>query len=393
MSKGKVLAIIPARGGSKGIPHKNIVPVAGKPLVAWTIEAALRAGAVERVVVSTDSAEIADISRRWGAEIIHRPPELSGDAASSESALLHALDVLRSQGGGVPDILVFLQCTSPMTLPEDIDGTVATLLTEDADSAMTVAPFHYFLWEQDATGNAVGVNHDKRIRQRRQDRQPQYRETGAVYVMRVAGFEQHRHRFFGKTVMHVVPDLRAFEVDEPTDLQLIDALLRSRQRDDAMKALPRRVAALVMDFDGVLTDNRVFVSQEGVESVACNRGDGWGLSQLRKTGLPLLVLSTEANPVVEARCRKLGVECIQNAADKRAALDAWLAARNIAWADIVYVGNDENDLECLRAAGCSVAVQDAVSEVRSAARIILQSQGGRGAVREIADLIQKHLGN
>ena len=363
-----VAVIIPARGGSKGIPRKNIVDLAGKPLIAWSIETARRASTPQRIFVSTDSAEIADVARQWGAEIIQRPAELSGDTASSESALLHALDVLKQEEDYVPDILAFLQCTAPLTLPEDIDATVGKLMGRQADSALTVAPFHYFVWEQDETGDAVGINHDKRFRPRRQDRKPQYLETGAVYAMWVAGFQQHRHRFFGKTAMHVVPEERVFEIDEPADLQVVGWLLRRRQQLDAMEALPRKLSALVLDFDGVFTDNRVFVSEDGAESVACNRGDGWGIAQLRKTGLPLLVLSTETNPVVEARCRKLGLECIHGAADKRELLDAWLAARGISWAEIVYVGNDENDLPCLRAAGCSAAVRDAYPEVQAAAQ-------------------------
>ncbi len=129
-----VVAIIPARGGSKGIPRKNIVPVAGKPLVAWSIEAARRASTVQRVFVSTDNGEIAEIAKQWGAEIIGRPVELSGDTASSESALIHALDVLKNEQDYMPDILAFLQCTSPLTLPEDIDGTIETLIAEQADS-------------------------------------------------------------------------------------------------------------------------------------------------------------------------------------------------------------------------------------------------------------------
>jgi N-acylneuraminate cytidylyltransferase len=328
------------------------------------------------------------VARQFAAEVIPRPAELSGDTASSESALLHALEYLRQHEQYVPDLLVFLQCTSPLMLPEDIDGTVQALLAEEADTAMTVSPFHYFLWQPDETGNAVGINHDKRTRPRRQDRAPQYRETGAVYVMRTAGFQQYRHRFFGKTVMHVVPEARAFEIDEPSDWLVAESFLQERGPQKA-DSLPETISAVVFDFDGVFTDNRVLVAQDGSESVACNRSDGLALAQLRKTGLPLLVLSTESNPVVETRCRKLGLECLHNAADKRAMLEAWLAARGIPWQETVYVGNDVNDLSCMRAVGCAVAVHDAYPEAKGAARILLEADGGHGAVREIANLILK----
>ena len=183
----KCLAIIPARGGSKGIPRKNIRPLAGRPLIAFNIEQARLSRYVDRLVVSTDDAEIAAVAQQYGAEVVWRPAEISGDTASSESALLHTLEHLRQSEGYEPDVLVFLQCTSPLTLAEDIDGTVQALLDQGADSALATIPFHYFLWRQ-ADGDAVGINHDKRSRPLRQERQPQYLESGAVYAMRADGF-------------------------------------------------------------------------------------------------------------------------------------------------------------------------------------------------------------
>jgi len=138
----ETLAIIPARGGSKGIPRKNVLPLAGKPLIAYNIEQARRSQFIRRVVVSTDDAEIAAVARQYGAEVVWRPAEISGDSASSESALLHALEQLRQQENYQPDLLVFLQCTSPHTPAEDIDGTVQALLEQQADSALAVIPFH-----------------------------------------------------------------------------------------------------------------------------------------------------------------------------------------------------------------------------------------------------------
>ena len=113
--------------------------------------------------------------------------------------------------------------------------------------------------------------------------------------MRTGGFRQYRHRFFGKTVMHVVPEERSLEIDELADLRVAEILLRNRGPQKA-DALPDKISAVVFDFDGVFTDNRVLVAQDGSESVACNRGDGWALAQLRKTGLSLLVLSTKRIP-------------------------------------------------------------------------------------------------
>jgi YrbI family 3-deoxy-D-manno-octulosonate 8-phosphate phosphatase len=391
-AKEKVLAIVPARGGSKGIPRKNVLPVCGKPLIAWTLEAAKAARSVDRLIVSTDDAEIGAVAERCGASVVWRPAEIAGDAASSESALLHALDFLEKTEGYEPDILVFLQCTSPLTLPDDIDGTVAALVEQAADTALSVAPFHYFLWQNDPASGAVGINHDKRVRLLRQQRDSQYRETGAVYAMRARGFKQAKHRFFGKTVFHATPGQRCLEIDDPVDLQVAEVMLREREVHRRLEAMPERVAALVLDFDGVMTDNRVLVAEDGREAVACNRSDGLGLSELRKTGLPVLVLSTETNPVVSARCRKLKVDCRQGVADKRPVLMQWLADVGARPEETIFIGNDINDVECLSAVGCPIVVGDAYPAAKSRAKIVLKNAGGQGAVREAVDLIIAKLG-
>jgi N-acylneuraminate cytidylyltransferase len=385
------LAVIPARGGSKGIPRKNLRLLAGKPLIAHAIGQALSARFVNRVIVSTDDIEIAEVSEKHGAQVVVRPAEISGDAATSESALLHALNHVRRTEGYEPDLLVFLQCTSPLTLAEDIDGTISKMLAENADTALAVAPFHYFIWRTDAREGAVGVNHDRRTRLLRQQRGDQFLETGAVYVMRVPGFRAAKHRFFGKTALYVVPSERCLEIDEQRDFLLAETLLREREKGALRAALPQRVAGLVLDFDGVFTDNRAVVFQDGREAVVCSRSDGWGLAMLKKAGVPVLVLSAERNPVVQARCDKLAIPCLQGVADKLSALRAWFKERDINASEVIYVGNDVNDLACLQAVGCGVVVCDAHPEAKAAARVVLSAPGGHGAIRELADLILERM--
>jgi len=222
------VALIPARGGSKGIPRKNILPISGKPLLAYAIENAHNSFYVDRVIVSTDNTEIANVSDFYGAEVVWRPLEISDDKASSESALLHALEYLKQSENYDPDIVVFIQCTSPLTLPEDIDGTIKVLLDENADSALSVSPFHFFLWGRDSNGCAYGLNHDEKIRLMRQELAPQFIETGSVYVMRTKGFKESGHRFFGKTAVYVMPRERCLEVDEPVDFQIAELLMREQ---------------------------------------------------------------------------------------------------------------------------------------------------------------------
>ena len=137
-------------------------------------------------------------ARAAGAEVVDRPAELSGDTASSESALLHALDQLAADGAE-PEIVVFVQCTSPFIAPGDLDRAVGMVADGQADSVFAAVPTYEFLWRSGPDGQASGINHDAAYRPRRQEREPHFRETGAFYVMSVAGFRAARHRFFGRT--------------------------------------------------------------------------------------------------------------------------------------------------------------------------------------------------
>lgn len=149
----------------------------------------------------------------------------------------------------------------------------------------------------------------------------------------------------------------------------------------------KRVALVVFDFDGVMTDNRVLVMQDGSEGVMCNRSDGLGVGMLHASGVPMLVLSKEQNPVVSARCRKLKVECLQGIDDKIGTLTRIAAERGIEIRNIAYVGNDLNDVECMRAVGVPIAVADAWPVAMRVARYVTSRLGGHGAVREVCDWI------
>jgi 3-deoxy-D-manno-octulosonate 8-phosphate phosphatase (KDO 8-P phosphatase) len=152
---------------------------------------------------------------------------------------------------------------------------------------------------------------------------------------------------------------------------------------------PRDIALLVLDFDGVFTDNRVIVSADGGESVICNRADGLGISRLRERQIAVLVLSTETHPVVTVRVRKLGVEVLQGIADKAAALTAYCANKGISIQKVMYVGNDMNDYEVMKIVGFSAAPQDAHPEIRRIARYLIPKKGGEGVIRELAENLIK----
>ncbi|QIG79547.1 acylneuraminate cytidylyltransferase [Sphingosinithalassobacter tenebrarum] len=369
------------------MPRKNVLPLAGKPLIAHTILAARESSLISRVVVSTDDAEIAAAARDAGAEIVWRPADLAGDMAKSEDAVLHVLGELESNEGYSPEITVMIQCTSPLTAAEDLDGTIGKLIDADADTALAVTAFHYFLWQNDAEGEAIAVNHDKSFRLMRQQRTPEFVETGAVYAMRTARFREVKHRFFGKTVLHETPPERRLEIDEPEDFRVAEERF-GRLRRSREAALPARPSAIMMDFDGVFTDDRVFVSETGEESVVCSRRDGMGIERLRGLDIPMVVISKEQNSVVAARCRKLRLEHHHGIDNKLALARDWFADRGIDPKNAIFVGNDRNDVECMTFVGTAVAPRDAHRSALDAADIVLDADGGRGAIRLLADMIE-----
>ncbi|MDJ0728559.1 MAG: acylneuraminate cytidylyltransferase family protein [Crocosphaera sp.] len=217
------IAIIPARGGSKGVPRKNIRLLAGKPLIAHSIQDAQESTSIDQVYVSTDDQEIATISAEYGANIIHRPAELANDTASSESALIHGLQALKNQNIN-PDLLVFLQCTSPIRTGVDIDQAIAKLKAEQADSLLSVSPSHRFLWEE-INGVAQSINYDYRHRPRRQDMNPQYVENGSIYVFKPWVLQETQNRLGGKIALYIMSEMAALEIDSEDDFYMIDFLM------------------------------------------------------------------------------------------------------------------------------------------------------------------------
>ncbi|MYT68702.1 MULTISPECIES: N-acylneuraminate cytidylyltransferase [unclassified Streptomyces] len=407
----RVLAVIPARGGSKGVPAKNLAPVGGVPLVARAVRECLATRHVTDVVVSTDDAAIAAAAREAGAEVVTRPTAIAGDKATSEAAVLHAMDAHEALQGAAVDVVLLVQCTSPFIVREDIDGVVAAIIEGGADSALTVAPFHGFVWrdaadeaqaiageraasvggsgtlltEAPATSGGYGVNHDKSFRPRRQDRPQDLLETGAVYAMEATGFRRHEHRFFGRTELVRTDPARVLEIDDPHDLARARALAPLFDQ----RSLPTKedIDAVVLDFDGTQTDDKVLIDSDGREFVTVHRGDGLGIAALRKSGLTMLILSTEVNPVVAARARKLKIPVLHGIDRKDLALKQWCEEQGIAPERVLYVGNDVNDLPCFAAVGWPVAVASAHDVVRGAARAVTTVPGGEGAIREIASWI------
>jgi N-acylneuraminate cytidylyltransferase len=387
MKTENCLSIIPARGGSKGVPRKNIRSLAGKPLLAHTIEQALASKVVTQVVVSTDDPEIGSVAQDYGADVIWRPAELATDAATSESALLHTLNRLNQSGTLDPDLVVFLQATSPVRTADDIDQAVNALLDAGADSLLSVTASHRFLWRKESSG-WNSLNYDYHSRPRRQDQPPECFENGSIYVFKPWVLRQFNNRLGGEIAIYEMDYWSSFEIDTEEDFALCEWILEQRIQREHISHLPDRVELLILDFDGVFTDNKVLVFQDGAEAVICDRGDGMGLELLQEVGIPVWVLSSEANPVVKARCDKLDVLCYHNVGlDKATTLSQLLAEGDIPAEYVIYVGNDVNDLGCMDQVGCAVAVADAHPNVLKEADLVLDRNGGDSAIRELCDLM------
>lgn len=393
IKKNKILAIIPARGGSKGIVHKNIAMLSGHPLIGHSINHALESKLVNRVVVTTDDKKIADISRSYGAEVVHRPESISGDTSPSEAAIIHVLDTLRDDENYEPDLVVFLQATSPYRSSNDIDFSVLRLQECNADSCFSACPEHFTgRWHLDMDGNANPINFKLDQRPMRQEYGIEYLENGNIYVFKPTVIRNFNARLGGKITLYPMGPLKSLQIDCPDDLEIMENLLRGEtkaNRQNIDYSILSSVSLMIFDFDGVMTDNSALVDQNGNEAVFCNRGDGLGIKMLKKAGIELLVISTESNPVVSARCRKLQLDCIQDCDDKIIALKRIAAKGSFSPEQIAYVGNDINDLQCMKWVGISIAPSDSSPEILNIAKLITPQKGGKGVIRQVAEWIVK----
>jgi CMP-N,N'-diacetyllegionaminic acid synthase len=228
--KRNVVAIIPARGGSRGIPRKNIQKLAGKPLIAYTIEAAQQSGVIDRVIVSTEDDEIAAIAGEYGAEIVKRPAALATDEAPTEPTLLHVVKHLEETENYKADIIILLQATSPMREGAHIKEALQRFLGNGYDSLLSVCPSHTFLWKTNKD-RAMPVNYDFKNRPRRQDAQPQYRENGAIYITDHKILVGEHNRLGGKIGLYVMQEEVSLEIDNAFDFWLCEQVLLNKGSD------------------------------------------------------------------------------------------------------------------------------------------------------------------
>ncbi len=232
MSAKNILALIPARGGSKGVPGKNIRPLLGKPLVAWVIEAALKSDYVQRVIVSTDDDKIGSVARKYGADVPFRRPEaLAGDDSPTIDTVLHALHWLQENERARPDYVLLLQATSPLLLTEDIDGCIDIMAEreDEIDSVVSIRKVEehpFWMSTRDEKGLLKPFDVSDNEFTRRQDLPPLYMLNGALYLCKSHIIEEKRTFTPDRTFGYVMPAERSVDIDSEMDFSFAEFLMR-----------------------------------------------------------------------------------------------------------------------------------------------------------------------
>lgn len=370
------VALLPLRGGSKSIPLKNLKPLAGRPLYAWSLAAALDSGCFDAVYVLSDSAAIrADVARRFGDRVIvrDRAPANASDTATSESVLA---EVAADENC---DVLCLVQATSPLTEAADFRAAREQFERDGLDSLATGVLTRRFFWTPDGRP----LNYDPAARPRRQDFAGSVMENGAFYFVRAALFAATNVRLGGRIGLYVMDEAHAVELDEPADWDVIERRLAPRV------VRTRDIRLFVVDVDGTFTDGGMYYDADGEAMKKFQTRDAKGLLLLMEAGVRVCIVTAETSAVVAARMRKLGItDYFPGVRDKRAWLDEHLPRWGVALAEVAYIGDDLNDLEGLRAVGASFCPADAVPEVRAAVSYVCTAEGGDGAVREVCDLLR-----
>lgn len=386
------VAFIPVRGGSKSIPLKNIKPISGKPLVYWTVKAACGCKYIDKVFVATDSDKIketvegfkesseAEIFKK--VEVIGRSAESASDTASTEFAMLEFADKMEF------DNIVLVQATSPLLVSSDLDRGFEAFGEESVDSVLSVVRQKRFHWGNDENGFAHPTNYDVFHRPRRQEFDGYLVENGAFYISSKEGLLKSKNRVSGNIKVVEMNEDTFFEIDEPSDWVIIEALMK-KNGITAPKEIPE-IKMFLTDCDGCLTDGGMYYSEHGDELKKFNTRDGMGFALLRNKGIVTGIVTSETVELNRRRAQKLKLDVLEaGCKDKVAAVKALCEKYAISLENVVYIGDDINDLDVIKMVGYGCSPADAMPQVRDAAKYVTKAKGGEGVIREIVDIIVK----
>ena len=390
MSQNEYTAFIPVRAGSKSIKLKNIRPIAGKPLVCWALEAACCCEAIREIYVSTDGPTVRQCVAEHRQEFSHpekirfieRDPATATDTASTESAMVDFASKVDFRH------IILIQATSPLLTAKDLSAGIQTYEKGEFDSVLSVVRQKRFHWTEDGEGGFRPANYDLARRPRRQEFDGYLVENGAFYITSAQAFRDTHCRLSGRIGVSEMPESTYYEIDEPSDWVIIEQLLAARGKHPIPGLKGKPIKLLAMDCDGVLTDGGMYYSDSGEELKKFNTKDGMGLQRLREAGIKEAIITGEDTPIVTNRGNKLKLDYVyKGVKDKLRILQEIAGKEGIPLSQVAYIGDDRNDLECIKAAGLGIAVADAIDEVKESADCVLKSKGGCGAVREAAEII------
>ncbi|MCD8241333.1 MAG: N-acylneuraminate cytidylyltransferase, partial [Lachnospiraceae bacterium] len=379
------------RVGSITIHMKYIKPIFAKELLYFTLKAACQCRYIDKVYIATDSDPIRNTVEafRNGTEaeifaktqVIGRSAESASDTASTEFAMLEFA------AGYSFDNIVLIQATSPMLTAKDLDGGFALFESEGTDSVLSVVRQYRFLWKQDAKGLATPDNYDVFHRPRRQEFDGYLMENGAFYISSKADLLKSQNRVSGNIRAYEMCEDSAFEIDEPSDWIIIEALMRKNGLAEEEKTLPG-IKMFLTDCDGCLTDAGMYYSEQGDEMKKFNTRDGMGFHLLRSSGIITGIVTGESIELNRRRAQKLKLDVLEDGCrDKAATVRKLCEQYGVALQNVAYIGDDINDLEVIRMVGFGCAPADAMPQVREAADYVTKAKGGEGVIREVADLL------
>ena len=385
------VAFIPVRGGSKSIPLKNIKPISGKPLVYWTVKAACDCKYIDKVFVATDSDKIRETveSFKTGIEaelfskatVIDRSAESASDTASTEFAMLEFASNYEF------DNIVLIQATSPLLVSDDLDRGFEAFYEEGTDSVLSVVRQKRFHWAHDENGFAHPTNYDVFKRPRRQEFDGYLVENGAFYISSKTDLIKSQNRVSGNIKAVEMNEDTFFEIDEPSDWVIIEALMK-KNGIVAPKEIPE-IKMFLTDCDGCLTDGGMYYSEKGDELKKFNTRDGMGFALLRQKGIITGIVTSESVDLNRRRAEKLKLDILEaGCKDKLSAIKRICDERGIGLENVCYIGDDINDLEVIKAVGYGCCPADAMPEVKAVAKYVAKINGGEGVIREIVEAIR-----
>ncbi|WP_299213004.1 acylneuraminate cytidylyltransferase [uncultured Aquimarina sp.] len=375
----KTIVFIPVRGGSKSIPLKNIKEFCGKPLVYWTIKAAVETNTIDEVVIATDHAQIETVVNSFGfnkVSVYRRSSSNAQDSSSTESVILEYLEARKLDEN---DAFILIQATSPLLTSKDLGAGIKMFEERKYDSILSCVLSKRFYW----SANNTPINYDPYNRPRRQDFEGIYMENGAFYINTVGQIKEYQNRLSGNIGISLMPEYTDVELDEEDDWQRAEILMKKYLLSNKSN---KKIGLFISDIDGVLTDAGMYYSENGDELKKFNTHDGMAFQLIRESGVKTAIITSENTELVKRRANKLKVDYLYQGKRDGGKLSAALEIckkEGIEIDNVAYIGDDINCLELLSAVGLAACPSNALGKIKNIPGIIeLSKKGGEGVVRE-----------